>query len=243
MLVCHKCKITVAGSDGSVRRCPLCQGDLAGTAEPDSDVFPVIPTEPVPFKRLITFIAFGTIAVAVISVAVNIAIPFGGRTVPFGPGAANPLEESGGIWWSFFVIAGLGSLWLSFLVINNQWWNIPKIIFTQLIVLSVLVLLWDFITGFHMWSLNFVIPILFSCSMIALAVFAKVRKLKVEDYIIFLGIISVISIFSLLLIIFQVVTIVYPAVICFALSIISLAFLWLFEGKSLLEELRRRLHL
>ncbi|GHU59777.1 hypothetical protein FACS189444_5690 [Spirochaetia bacterium] len=258
MLVCHRCKVTVAGladgkADGdadSVHRCPLCQGDLAGTAEPDSDVFPLIPTQPVPFKRLITFIAFGTIAVAVISVAMNIAIPFGGRTVPigeltvpFGPAAGNALERSGGIWWSFFVIAGLGSLWLSFLVINNQWWNIPKIIFMQLIVISVLVLLWDFFTGFHKWSLNFVIPILFSCSMIALAVFAKVRKLKVEDYIIFLGIISVISIFSLLLIIFHVVTIVYPAVICFALSVISLAFLWLFEGKSLLAELQRRLHL
>jgi hypothetical protein len=245
MLECHKCKVTVAGN---LRHCPLCQGDLAGTAEPESDVFPVIPAQPVPFKRLITFIAFGTIAVAVISVAVNIAIPFGGRTVPIEGltvpfGADNAIESSGGIWWSFFVIAGLGSLWLSFLVINNQWWNIPKIIFTQLIVISVLVLLWDFFTGFYKWSLNFVIPILFSCSMIALAVFAKVRKLKVEDYIIFLGIISVISIFSLLLIIFHVVTIVYPAVICFALSVISLAFLWLFEGKSLREELQRRLHL
>ncbi|GHT78676.1 hypothetical protein FACS1894130_05680 [Spirochaetia bacterium] len=231
MLYCHKCKVTVLGTP---RRCPLCQGDLKGGAADEENVFPVIPPLPASLKRrLLTFIAFGTIAVAVISVALNFALPFGNSTN----------ADSGPVFWSFFVIAGLASLWLSFLVINNQWWNIPKIIFLQLFVISILVLLWDFFTGFRRWSLDFVIPILFSCSMIALAVFANVRKLKVQDYIMFLGIISVISIFSLLLIIFHVVTIIYPAMICFTLSIISLAFLWLFEGKSLGEELRRRMHL
>jgi hypothetical protein len=202
---------------------------LDGKAEPGEDVFPEIPpmqaSPQASFKRLITLIAFGTIAVAVISVAVNISL------------------FSGGVWWFLFVFAGLASLWLSFLVINRQWWDIPKNIFLQLIVISIMVLLWDFFTGFYKWSLNFVIPILFGSSMVALAAFAKVRKLRVEDYVLFLGIISVISIFSLLLIIFNVVTVVYPAVICFALSIISLGFLLLFEGKSLREELRRRMHL
>jgi hypothetical protein len=225
MLFCHNCRVRVRGSP---RRCPLCRGELEGPlgeAEADGNVFPEIPVRPLPVKPLISLIAFGTIAVAVISVAINIAIP------------------SGGVWWSLFVIAGLGSLWLSFLVINNQWWDIPKIIFLQLLVLSALVLLWDLFTGFYKWSLNFVIPILFSCSIPALAVFAKVRKLKGEDYIMFLGIISVISIFSLLLILFKVVTMVYPALICFTLSLISLAFLLLFEGKSLWAELQRRMHL
>ena len=188
-------------------------------------MFPIIPPQPTRYKRLITFIAFITIAVAATSVAINIAIP------------------TGGAWWSLFVIAGLGCLWLSFLIINKQYWDIPKNIFLQLFIISIMVLLWDFFTGFNKWSLNFVIPILFSCSMIALAVFAQVRKLKVEDYVIFLVIISVISIFSLLLIIFHVVTIVYPAVFCFTISIISLAFLLLFEGKSLLREFQRRMHL
>jgi hypothetical protein len=198
---------------------------LAGEAEPARNVFPVIPPPPASFKRLIRFIALGTIAVAAFSVAVDISVP------------------TGDVWWSLFVIAGLASLWLSFLTINRQWWNIPKNIFLQLFVISILVFLWDLFTGFYKWSIDFVIPILFSCSMIALAVFAKVRKLKVEDYIIFLVIISVVSIFSLLLIIFQVVSIVYPAMICFTLSIISLAFLLLFDGRALLHELQRRMHL
>ncbi|AEF85501.1 putative membrane protein [Treponema primitia ZAS-2] len=222
MLVCNKCNVKVAGNP---QRCPLCQGDLTGIAEPEGNVFPLIQPPSGSFKRLLSFIAFGTIAVAAISVAVNIALPVSG------------------ILWSLFIIAGLASLWLSFLVINRQWWDIPKIIFRQLMIISLLVLLWDFFNGFYKWSLNFVIPILFSCSMVALAVFAKVRRLKVEDYCLFLGFISVISIFSLLLVIFHVVTIIYPALVCFTLSIISLAFLLLFEGKSLWQELQRRMHL
>jgi hypothetical protein len=222
MQYCDKCKVKVAGGS---RQCPLCRGDLTGAADPAEEVFPVIPPLSSPFKWLINLIAFGTIAVAAVSVAIDIALP------------------TGDVWWSLFVIAGLGSLWLSFLVINSRWRDIPKNIFLQLFVISIMVLLWDFFTGFYLWSLNFVIPILFSCSMIALSVFAKVRKLNVEDYVMFLGIISVISIFSLLLIFFHVVTIVYPALICFVLSIISLAFFVLFEGKSLWEEIRQRMHI
>jgi hypothetical protein len=224
MLYCRKCKVRVRGGP---RRCPLCQGALTGDTEPENNIFPVIPpSQALPrgsFKRFVALVAFGTVVVAAVSAAVNISF-------------------YSGAWWFPFVLAGLGSLWFSFLVINRQRRNIPKNIFLQLMVISILALSWDFFTGFYKWSLNFVIPILFSSSMVALAVYAKVRKLRAEDYIFFLCIISLISIFSLLLIIFHVVAVVYPAVICFALSVISLAFLLLFEGKLLKEELKRRMH-
>jgi hypothetical protein len=157
--------------------------------------------------------------------------------------AINIALSSDGNWWFPFIIAGFGSLWISFLSFRKEWRNIPKTVFLQLLLISVLVLLWDLFTGFHKWSLNFVIPLLFSVSMIFLTVFAKARKLKVEDYILFLGLISVVSIFYLLFIVIHIVTIVYPAIACFALSIISLAFLLLFEGRSLREELDRRMHI
>jgi hypothetical protein len=198
---------------------------LEGTACPEQDVFPVIPLPRAAPKGLITFFAFGTITVAVLSAAVNIS---------FFPG---------NVLWFLFVVAGLGSLWLSFLVLRAQWWNIPRIIFWELLLISILVFGWDLFTGFYKWSFNFVIPILFSCAMIVMTVFAKVRKWKVQDYIIFSGVISVVSIFSLLLIIFHAVTLIYPATICFAVSVISLAFIILFDGAPLREELKRRMHL
>jgi hypothetical protein len=222
MLFCERCKVTVAGNQG---KCPLCQVEIAGTETPDENVFPVIPPILEPFKRLITFIGFATIIAAVVSVVVNIAI------------------TPHNIWWSLFVVAGLGSLWLAFSVSNNRWWDIPKNIFFQLVLVSALAILWDFFTGFNKWSLNYVIPILFSCSMIALSVLAKIRKLSAGDYMLYLVIISIISVFSLLLIVFKVVTVALPALICFAFSVISIAHILLFEGRLLLDELNRRMHL
>ncbi|GHT48522.1 hypothetical protein FACS1894102_1760 [Spirochaetia bacterium] len=228
MLYCHQCKVTVKSN---FRRCPLCSSELIennkdGTFDGGDDVFPAIPLTLKPFKRYINFVGFGTIVVAAISVAVDIAV--------------HSVNDLG---WSVFVIAGIASLWLSFGIANKQWWNIPKNIFWQLVLLSVLEILWDWFTGFHKWSFNYVIPIMFSCSIVALSVFAHIKKLRPGDYILILFIITIVSICSLLLIIFHLVTVVYPALVCFTFSIISSARIILFEGKSLLAELDRRMHM
>ena len=40
MLVCKKCGVEVFGDK---RCCPLCQGELAGTPEPEREAFPKTP--------------------------------------------------------------------------------------------------------------------------------------------------------------------------------------------------------
>jgi hypothetical protein len=222
-LFCHQCKVTIKSD---FKRCPLCAGELSGSFEAGEDVFPVIPSALKPFKRLIRLIAFGTIVAAVLSVAVDIA-----------------MHSGPDLGWSVFVIAGLASLWLSFGVANKRWWNIPKTIILQLIVLSVMEIAWDYFTGFHKWSLNYVIPIMFSASIVALSVFAKIRKLHPGDYMLILFIINIFSLCSLLLIVFHLVTVLSPVLICFTFSVISAARIILFEGNSLWEELKRRAHI
>jgi hypothetical protein len=222
MLFCHQCKVAIKGV---FKRCPLCSGELSGSIDPRDDAFPVIPSALKPFKRFIKFMGFGTIVVAVVSVAVDMAVNSGAD-----------------LGWSLFVIAGLASLWLSFWIAKKRWWNIPKNIFLQLVVISAMEIAWDFFTGFHKWSFNYVIPIMFSCSIIALSVFAQIRKLRPGDYMLILFIINIVSICSLLLIVFNLVTVIYPALICFTLSVISAARIIVFEGRSLLEELKRRMH-
>jgi hypothetical protein len=223
MLFCHQCKVSIKSD---FKRCPLCSGELSGSLDLRDDVFPVIPSVLKPFKRLIRFIGFGTVIVAVVSVALDIALHSGSR-----------------LGWSLFVIAGLASLWLSFGIANKRWWNIPKNIFLQLVVISAMEIVWDLFTGFHKWSFNYVIPIMFSCSIVALTVFAHIRKLRPGDYMFILFIINIVSICSLLLIVFHLVTVIYPVLICFTFSVISAARIILFEGKSLWEELKRRMHI
>jgi hypothetical protein len=223
MLFCNQCKITVKGG---FKYCPLCQGELQGTADANDDAFPVIPQIIKPFKRIVRFSLFLTIVVSVISVAIDLA-----------------LQSSTRLGWSLFIIAGLASLWMSFGIANRRWWNIPKIIIWLLIFTSVLEVVWDYLTGFYKWSFTFVIPIMFSASIVALSVFAIIRKLQPGDYLFILFIISIVSICSLFLIIFNLVSVIYPALICFVFSVISASRLIIFERKSLLKEFKWRMHL
>ncbi|GHU38556.1 hypothetical protein FACS1894190_00350 [Spirochaetia bacterium] len=222
MLFCNQCKVSIKGL---FKSCPLCAGELTGTADTSDDVFPVIQPEIKPFRRYIKFVYFGAITAAVISVAVDMAV-----------------SANSQLGWSLFVIAGLASLALPFWVAKKRWWNIPKNIFWLLLVTSILEIAWDFFMGFHKWSFTYVIPIMFSAGVVALSVFAHIRKLRPGDYLFILFMTNIISVCALLLIVFNLITVVYPALVCFVFSVVSTARIILFEGRSLLEELKRRGH-
>lgn len=220
MLFCDKCKIYLAGDYG---QCPLCQADLTGTPETVGTELPKIPPPSNRNHLLLRLIAFATVAAAAICVAVNLSV--------------------GGDWWSAFVIAGIASLWLIFGVSVKKRGNLSKSILWQVLVVSLLALAWDLWTGFHGWSIDYVLPILCTCSLIAMSVTAKITRLRVEDYILYLVLDSLWGLLTLALVLSGALRVVYPSAVCVAASIIFLAALLLFEGRALRDELIRRLHL
>lgn len=220
MLYCDKCKIYLAGV---CQRCPLCQADVTGAPETLGTELPKIPPVSGRDLLLLRLIAFATVAAAAICVAVNLSV--------------------GGDWWSVFVIAGIASLWLIFGVSVKKRGNLSKSILWQVLVVSLLALAWDLCTGFHGWSIDYVLPILCTCSLIAMSVTAKVMRLRVEDYILYLVLDSLWGLLTLALALSGALRVVYPSAVCVAASIIFLAALLLFEGRALRDELIRRLHL
>lgn len=216
---CERCGVTVRGDFVT---CPLCQQELQG--EPIEGVFPKISPQKLRLRKIISFAAFVSIVALVICVLLNVALPSYG-------------------WWSLFVAAGMASLWLSLGVLIQKRDNVLKAIIWQVALIAALAFIWDLSTGFRGWSVDFVIPILFTAAMAAMAIFSQAAKLSIEDYLIYLVINSVLGILCVLLIVFDVVKIALPALICVACSVISLAALSIFEGKALREELKRRLHL
>lgn len=216
---CEKCNVTVRGN---YSRCPLCQQPLAGEAV--DGIFPHVKPHIRRLKKIMRLAAFFSIVSVVTCVALNVAFPSYG-------------------WWSVFVIAGLASLWLSLGVLINKMDNIYKAIVWQVVLISVLALVWDVFTGFRGWSVDFVIPILCTASMAALAVIAQAARLNLEDYVIYLVIDAVWGILCILLIIFNIAEIIIPSLICVAVSVISLSALYIFAGQALKAELKRRLHL
>lgn len=219
MLYCKNCKIHLSGKYAC---CPLCKGTLTGEADGAENLFPVL-SAPINHAMLMR-LAFGSAVTAAVSIAVNLISPFHG-------------------WWSLFVVFGIASFWISLALVLKKNRNIPKTVLWQVGALSLLAYIWDYFTGFRGWSLNFVLPILCTSAMVAMAVIAKVKNLDIQNYIFYLVIDCVFGIVSFTFLVIGRTTEVIPAALCFASTIISLAALLIFQGKALLTEAQRRFHL
>ncbi len=219
MRYCEKCRVTVRDSRED---CPLCQGPLSG--EPEPCVFPSLPDDHPPYHLLIRGMVFLSIAAVVICFAINAIVPSSS-------------------WWALVVAAGIACMWVCLWSVIRQRNNIPKNILWLVFWLSLLAVLWDVFTGWHRWSLNYVVPSLCVFAMAGMAVIARVLHLRVEDFFIYLIIDGLFGVIPILFLLFRWVTVVYPSVVCVACSLLSLAAILSFEGERMRAEWKKRMHL
>ena len=217
---CDKCNVNVKGNRTT---CPLCQAVLSGETE-GKEIFPVIPTIYTEHSLFFKILVFLSILAAVTSATINVILPQKG-------------------WWSLFVIAGIVCMWLIIFAAAKRRKNIIKNIFFQVVFISVLAILWDVLSGWNRWSVEFVIPILCVSATIAISIIAKVMNLYFEDYIVYVMLNALFSIISIILLLSGVIHIILPSLVCIAANIVSMSALMIFEGGSLIGELKRRLHL
>lgn len=221
MRFCEKCGVRVIGAP---KRCPLCRGPLTGGTDGDENVYPHIPFAGKPYQRLFRALALASVTVAVLCLAVLFCLP------KYSAAALS-------------VLAGMVSGWIAVGTAVKKRGKPLKAVFWQACVLSALVLAWDFGTGFRGWSLDFVLPSLYTCTMFAMAVIAVVLHLRPADYLLYLVMNILLGLVPLVLLLWGALRVVYPAVVCAAVSVVFLAVLILFEGPALKGELYRRLHL
>ncbi len=221
MYNCEKCGVRVIGSPPC---CPLCQGPLTGEPDGSGDVYPDIPFAGKPHQTLFRLLVLGTVAAVVACAAALLCLPE--RSVAALSG-----------------IAGLASGWFTVGIAVRKRAKPLKAVFWQICVLSILALAWDHGTGWRGWSLDYVLPILYTCTMLAMAVIARVLRLRPTDCLLYLVLNVLLGLVPLVLLLAGTLRVAYPAVICAAVSTILLAALVLFEGRALKSELLRRLHL
>nr|WP_319488800.1 DUF6320 domain-containing protein [uncultured Caproiciproducens sp.] len=221
MMYCSKCKLSVKGQR---KYCPLCQNELEYSDDAQDEVFPEIPTMFHLYNLFFRILILTSVAVSVISVVINAMYP-------------------AKIWWSFFVAAGIVCFWISMAIAVSKRRNIPKNILYQVVVISVLAVVWDLCMGWRAWSVDYVIPVICTLAMLSMAIIAKIANLHARDYIIYLVIDGMFGIIPVILVITGIVRIQFPSLICTGASIIFLTALLLFEGENMRGELRRRLHM
>lgn len=219
MKYCDKCKVDVRGK---VSLCPLCQNKLSGMEE--EEIYPVLPTMYKQFELFFKLLILCTVAAGLSCVAINLIMPNTG-------------------YWSLFVVLGIICFWIGLAFAIRKRNNIPRNIVNQVVIVSVLCIGWDVITGWRGWSLDFVIPITCVVALISLAVVAKVTKMPVGDYMVYLFANIAFGIIPIIFYLTGWLRNIIPSVICVAFSILSMVALMLFEGRNLRLELIKRFHL
>lgn len=218
MKYCRHCKVSVTGH---WRQCPLCQHALSGedTAAP----FPEI-QEPPSKKIVVRLLLFLSMVPVALCALINLALPDSGV-------------------WSLFVAAGVLCMWLSLGIAFLKRHTVLKNIAWQAFVLSVLAILWDHFTHWHAWSVNFVVPSILLITMLLTPLLAVVLQLTPGAYLVYFCIVSLFGLVPVAFLLLGIATVPLPSIICVGVSLISLIALVVFSGRTMLDELYRRLHL
>lgn len=220
---CDKCNINIKGGHNV---CPLCQNKLFENDGSDNDpeIFPYIPTIYNQNTLFFKILLFASIIAVVINIIINIMLPKSGL-------------------WSLFVLLGVACVWLCVFVAIRKKKNFLKNIVYQVFIFDIFAVIWDIITGWNMWSTTYFIPISFLSSMIAMTITVRVLKIRMSEYIIYLIILGIFGILPAILIFTKLTFTIIPSLICVGGSVIYFAGMFIFEGKELITELKRRFFL
>ncbi len=223
MQYCDKCNVHVTGSR---KHCPLCQGSLTGSEEPEKEVFPVLPQWYSRSGLLLRALVFLSVTAAVVCFTVNALLPVGRI-------------------WSLFVAAGIAFMWIGIATALRKRHNIPKTILWEVVLLSLFSVFWDLLAGKNWsgWSVDYVIPSLCVFALLSMMVIAKILRIQVRDYLIYLMIGTLFGILPIIFLLTGIVRVRYPSILCVAASAVFLTALLSFQGRNMRAELKKKLHL
>lgn len=220
-MYCKQCRASVSGK---VQRCPLCGSALEGAVQGES-AFPGMQLRERRASFVLRLSLLLTLVVAAVSVLINYSAYGGGRL------------------WFIFVLGGLVSVWFAIGIAVYKRRNVLKMIVWQVLILGGLSLAWDLLTGFHRWSIHFVIPIICTIAIVAIALLGRVMKQEIRDYLVYLLIAIIFAFSSLLFILYGALAVSLPSYICLGASLLALVYIFAFYGRTFLSELKRRFHM
>lgn len=219
MMYCKKCNVSI---NGNKKCCPLCQGTLLG--KPSTEAYPQIELPRYTRHFLIRLISFIAIATAVICVFINIMIPTK-------------------VFWCWFAVCGIFCGWITAMIGIIYRKRLISNIMLQLFIITAMCFLWDKFTGWHKWSIDFVLPCSCFASTVAICVLSIVKHIPKNEYMVYLIINGIYGIVPLIFIVNGVLNVIYPSAICTALSIILVSAIFLFYGRSVSSEISKKMHL
>lgn len=220
MLRCDACGV---GVEGSWNACPLCRTATTGEATPNP-----LPNVPLRFSRRRVLRALFLTSLVVIAGSLVAQLLFSRSSANLGAPR--------------FVWLGIASMWLVVLMAVRKRRNVAKGTAYLVVIVGGLAAYWDYLTGWHGWSLDYVVPIVFGSAIIALLITVQVMRMQVGDHIVYSALTVVLGLVPLAFQVLGWVEIWLPSVICGAISFLALVILQIIGGRSVRNELSKRLH-
>lgn len=147
------------------------------------------------------------------------------------------------IQWPLFTAAGIGSMWLASWIGFTKRYNLMKNAMWQLIIVSVGCILWDVFTGWHGWSVDFVLPIVCMSILLSMWIITKVQRHTAREYMIYFVMAGGYgAILPLILLLTGVIKLPIISVVCVVVCFLFLAALVIFKGKEFREEMHKKFH-
>lgn len=220
MLYCQHCKIT---SKETRETCPICGNKLSGSIKEEiKENYPEIPSYLKNNLMLRLLILFSIILVV----------------VSFTIGAIFPTTIN----WPLLLALALGSLWLDLIFLVQKRFHLAKKILSQVFILSLLSIFWDYMTGYRGWAIAYVFPILCILALFLMYSLAIIMKLSPRDYVTYAVLSALFGIFPLLFILLKLAVPSYPSIISIAVSLIFLSAIFILQGVSIRGEFKKKLH-
>ena len=145
--------------------------------------------------------------------------------------------------WFWFAAAGCLCGWLIVAVAYAKRRNILKNEIIQLILVTVIAVLWDKYTGWHGWSLDFVLPFGALAVLGSIPVIVKVQKLEKEEYLFYLVQAAFAGLVPLILMFLHQIRFPYPSVVCTGISLLVFAGMFIFNSNDTIREFHKKLRM
>ena len=211
MQYCPKCKVNIRGRKEC---CPLCQGQLRLIdGEPEAP-FPTLKKKKISNITLFKMVTFIFIAMEIVFITLNIQT---GKVYPvFG-----------------ILILGFLVAWVTFITTMYIRNNLIKVITFEVVVAIIVDIYVDIRTGFHGWSVMWMVPGTLLGLAIATIITAKVLKLRLDEYILYLVLDLIMALSQIIFIVKGMNKFTWPAVAVIMVYLILIAGLVIFRFADL----------
>lgn len=145
--------------------------------------------------------------------------------------------------WTLFTAGGVATMWIASSIGFFKRYNLLKNLMWQLLIGTIISFIWDALTGWHSWSVDFVLPIMSVGILFAMYAIVKVQKSPVREYLIYeimaagYGLILP-GILLLCKVVKRPTVSMFGALVCF----LFLVGVLLFKGREFKEEMQKNLH-